>query len=65
MENNSYSAMIPGYACNRCGHTWAARKKTLPKTCSNCKSPYWNMPRKKVIQQSEIKNEEQQISSQV
>ena len=35
--------------CKRCGHKWRPRQNKLPKVCPNpkCKSPYWNIPRKK------------------
>lgn len=35
--------------CTRCGYTWFQRGDKLPKTCANpkCKSPYWNVERKK------------------
>ena len=40
---------IEGYVCERCGHKWIPREATAnkPKVCPKCKSPYWNMPRKK------------------
>lgn len=45
--------------CFRCYHSWKRRKKTNPKTCPKCNSPYWNKPRRKlskgiVIQMSEM-----------
>jgi len=41
---------MPGYVCERCGHTWIPRKETegrVPTVCPNarCKSPYWDTPR--------------------
>lgn len=38
--------------CKRCGygtgdHPWIPRVED-PKVCPNCKSPYWNVPRKAV-----------------
>jgi hypothetical protein len=34
--------------CERCNHTWTSRKfNVIPETCANCRSPYWNKPRKK------------------
>jgi len=39
---------LSGYKCERCGHTWAPRKqKEEPRVCPKCKSPYWNVPKKK------------------
>jgi len=37
-----------GYRCERCKHEWIPRKKEdTPIICPECKSPYWNRPRKK------------------
>jgi len=44
---------IKVYMCSRCGHLWERRRKedrgigktkglSLPITCPNCNSPYWN-----------------------
>lgn len=33
--------------CKRCEYSWVARIEN-PKVCPNCKSPYWNTPRKAV-----------------
>jgi Zn finger protein HypA/HybF involved in hydrogenase expression len=33
--------------CERCGHKWITRSEDIPKVCPNCKSPYWDIPRKK------------------
>jgi len=40
---------VDGYICERCSHKWIPRiKKTeLPIICPKCKSPYWNIPKKK------------------
>jgi len=39
---------LEGYKCERCGHIWAPRdNKQEPMVCPKCKSPYWNIPRKK------------------
>lgn len=37
---------IPVYTCSRCSHEWVPRVPTLPKRCPQCKSPYWQRPRK-------------------
>lgn len=39
------------YKCNRCDWKWTNRtniskENKEPKLCANCKSPYWNSPRK-------------------
>ena len=41
--------MIEGYQCERCEHKWVPRETTTeePKVCPKCKSPYWNIPKKK------------------
>jgi len=37
-----------GFGCERCGHEWIPRNiKREPKVCPKCKSPYWNVKRKK------------------
>jgi rubrerythrin len=38
---------LSGYVCERCGHKWVARNKQTPRVCPKCKSPYWNIARKK------------------
>ncbi|MEK6862044.1 MAG: hypothetical protein AABY07_08830 [Nanoarchaeota archaeon] len=38
---------IKGYICERCKHTWTPRDEKEPRVCPKCKSPYWNVPRKK------------------
>jgi len=38
---------VKAYKCYRCGNVWQPRSKNVvPETCANCKSPYWNRPRK-------------------
>ena len=32
--------------CERCGHEWIPRKKDV-RICPKCKSPYFDIPRKK------------------
>jgi rubrerythrin len=36
----------PDTTCQRCGYIWQ-RRTQQPKRCPNCKSPYWNKPRRK------------------
>jgi len=42
---------VSGFECLRCGHKWAPKKivdePTKPKICPKCKSPYWDLPRKR------------------
>lgn len=28
--------------CKRCEHSWNSRVPDKPKSCPNCKSPYWD-----------------------
>jgi DNA-directed RNA polymerase subunit RPC12/RpoP len=39
---------VDGYKCLRCGHKWVPRVilDREPTICPNCKSPYWNKPRR-------------------
>ena len=39
-----------GYKCERCGHEWVPRKAQEPKVCPKCKSPYWDVPKKKKLE---------------
>ncbi|HLC37747.1 MAG TPA: type II toxin-antitoxin system death-on-curing family toxin [Candidatus Nanoarchaeia archaeon] len=34
--------------CYRCYHKWVQRRVGKPKICPSCKSPYWNIPPKKI-----------------
>lgn len=38
---------LKGYRCERCNHVWVPRDKEKPRVCPKCKSPYWDVPRKK------------------
>ena len=39
---------VEGLKCERCGHEWIPRDmKEKPKVCPKCKSPYWDVPRRK------------------
>jgi len=38
---------LEGYVCERCEHVWLARNKEKPRVCPKCKSPYWDIPRKR------------------
>lgn len=39
---------VQGYKCNKCGHTWQKRNKSLePRMCPKCKSVTWNDTKKK------------------
>ena len=47
--------LIEGYECERCRYRWGSRDGTGyrgdqdPNNCPNCKSPYWNKPRKRKL----------------
>lgn len=38
---------VAGWECLRCGHKWVPRITREPKRCPGCKSPYWNLARKR------------------
>ena len=35
------------WKCTRCNHEWYPRGGDKPKTCPKCRSPYWDVERKK------------------
>lgn len=42
--------LVKGYQCERCDHKWIPHKKSkLPTICPKCKSPYWNVKRKRDV----------------
>lgn len=47
-EDRVYFGILPTLTCTRCGHAWTPRSDKIPDVCPNpqCKSPYWNKPRK-------------------
>ncbi len=38
---------IPTLRCTRCDHEWVPRVSFV-RACPNCKSPYWDIPRKEL-----------------
>ncbi|SRR5579885_85003 len=42
---------VMGYRCERCGHEWIPRRSASaePETCPKCRSPFWNRPRKSMM----------------
>jgi predicted Zn-ribbon and HTH transcriptional regulator len=39
---------VEGFRCERCGHQWVPMdKEREPRVCPRCKTPYWNIKRKK------------------
>ena len=51
MKKNKIDALQ--LVCLRCGHKWLKRKLEDPMFCPKCRSPYWNKPRKKIIEGGE------------
>lgn len=41
------ASIVIEYSCERCRHTWKARKAGRPQICPKCKSPLWDIPRRK------------------
>jgi predicted Zn-ribbon and HTH transcriptional regulator len=37
---------LEGYQCERCDHKWIPKGAKEPRTCPDCKSPYWDVPKK-------------------
>ena len=37
---------LPSWSCRRCGHKWIPRKADRPVVCPECKSPWWDKPKK-------------------
>lgn len=37
---------VPTLHCERCGHEWVPRQ-TEVRICPKCKSPYWDVPKRK------------------
>lgn len=42
---------VMGYRCERCQHEWIPRgdRDEEPRVCPNCRSPWWNKPRKSIM----------------
>tara|TARA_Y100000310_G_C20316337_1_gene638613 strand:+ start:296 stop:448 length:153 start_codon:yes stop_codon:yes gene_type:complete len=40
---------LEGYVCERCKHQWVPRNSEMPRVCPKCKSPYWDVPRKRNV----------------
>jgi predicted nucleic acid-binding Zn-ribbon protein len=41
---------VLGYECTRCGHIWVPKNTEVkPKTCPNCRSPYFDTERKNTV----------------
>jgi uncharacterized OB-fold protein len=46
---------IPEFRCRRCGHKWFPNRRVMPRVCPRCKSPYWNIPKKRKKQPTATK----------
>lgn len=42
--------------CERCGYEWVSKTDKMPKTCSSCKTPYWQKPISEYWKQVRKKN---------
>ena len=42
---------VAAFVCERCGHTWVPRTERRPTICPKCKSPYWDKPRIRPVQE--------------
>ncbi len=48
MGTQTIEIKLQGFRCERCEHEWVPRDiKQEPRVCPKCKSPYWNIPRRK------------------
>ena len=43
-------AIIAGFRCERCEHTWVPRTNRRPTICPKCKTPYWDKPKLRAAQ---------------
>ncbi|MBI5553213.1 MAG: hypothetical protein HY917_00565 [Candidatus Diapherotrites archaeon] len=39
---------VPALTCLRCEKKWLSMKEEKPKTCPNCRSPYWDTARREI-----------------
>lgn len=46
---------LPILTCIRCSHKWVPRKDIPPKSCPNCRSPYWNKERVRKVDDYRLK----------
>ncbi len=50
MPTETVEIKLKGFRCQRCRHEWVPNSTTQePRVCPKCKSPYWNIKRKKEI----------------
>lgn len=48
---------VKQYTCLRCSYKWLPRKEVRSIICPNCKTPYWNKPRRETVKKVEEKPE--------
>ena len=48
--------MLNKLKCLRCFHSWYQRTPVDPVVCPKCKTPYWNKPKNKEVQQNGSEN---------
>ena len=46
VQGRGEQAVLHQHTCLRCGNTWWPRRPSKPLRCPNCKSPYWDRPRR-------------------
>lgn len=48
---------VMGFRCERCGHEWIPRGgiEQEPRVCPNCRSAWWNCPRKSTMTYDDFK----------
>ena len=42
-----FEVKLKKYRCERCGKDWIPKKEKKSIVCPKCKSPYWDIPKKK------------------
>jgi len=47
VQSKEAEITFPTFACLRCCYIWSPRKPEKPRRCAKCKTPYWDLPRKK------------------
>lgn len=48
---------VMGYRCDRCGHEWIPKDFSKePEVCPKCKSPYWNRPRRPMMNYEDFRD---------
>lgn len=48
MATPTVEIKLVGFRCERCEYEWVPKSiEREPRVCPKCKSPYWNVPRRK------------------